>query len=279
MPDVWTITPPNIRAMLVPDPGYVFLEGDLARADAQVCAWDADDEGLKHAFQNNIDIHTENAKFLYGPNLDYRHTIHVNGASYRDNAKKGVHAVDYAVGYKTLAQSIAVSEYRARDFINWWVFKQHPAIGEWHRRNDRNIRGHSRPVAKNAFGFHRVYTDRSDYLLSQYLAWICQSTVSIVINKGMRRIDCAEEIMGRSRCGVCVRCRVGLDIVKIKLQIHDSVLLCIKQEAVRIVAPLIHEALRIPVPYPDPLTIPVELKWSERDWGHMVPFNLMEKAA
>ena len=269
MPDVWTITPPNIRAMLVPDPGYVFVEGDLARADAQVCAWDADAPALKHAFQTNLDIHTENAAFLYGTGLDYRHTVHVNGKTFRDNAKAGVHAVDYAVGFRTLAQSLAVPEPRARDFISDWCFTKHPAIGEWHRRNNRNIEGHSRPVARNVFGFHRVYTDRSSYLLSQYLAWICQSTVSIVINKGMRRIDCCEELFGRKRCGECVACQYPAGTIKLKLQVHDSILTAVRAERVAEIAPHIKRALEIVVPYPDPLVIPVELKWSADDWGHM----------
>lgn len=274
MPDVWTVTPPNIRAMLVPDPGYVFVEGDLARADAQVCAWDANADALKTAFQLNHDIHTENARFLYGPGHNYRHDIHVNGKSYRDNAKAAVHATNYGVGYRTLAVSLAISEPKAREFINHWAYKTHPAIGAWHTAATDNIRGHTRPVARNVFGFHRVYTDRTDYLLSQYLAWICQSTVSIVINKGMRRIDCCEEVFGRARCGQCVACRFPADTLRLKLQVHDSVLVCVRQDCLERVAPEIKAALEVEVPYPDPLTIPVELKYSDTDWGHMQELKL-----
>ena len=38
---------PNIRKIFIPDPVYILIDSDLAGADAQVVAWEADDEDLK----------------------------------------------------------------------------------------------------------------------------------------------------------------------------------------------------------------------------------------
>lgn len=57
---------PNIRKIFIPDPGYVVFDCDLAGADAQVVAWEADDEDLKRAFRAKLDVHAHNATAMWG---------------------------------------------------------------------------------------------------------------------------------------------------------------------------------------------------------------------
>ena len=250
MSDPWTITLPNIRSMIVPDPGFVLVEADLARADAQVCAWDSGCEDLKAAFQRGDDIHSDNARWLYGRDINPR-TGHINGMSFRDNAKRAVHLANYAGGYQTLAQSCALQEQHAASFLHWWTLTKHPAIGEWHDRKAREIRSRKTPVATNAFGFRRIYTDRTDRLLGQVLAWICQSTVSVVINKALLRFH------------------NELPEAQLLLQVHDSVLMQIPSAHWPALAPAVTECMKVVVPYPHPLIIPSEIKWSASSWGEM----------
>ena len=68
---------PNLRRLFVPDPDYIIIDVDLERADAQVVAWEADDEELKQMFREGVDIHEENSRTI--------------GCS-RQQAKVGVHA-------------------------------------------------------------------------------------------------------------------------------------------------------------------------------------------
>jgi hypothetical protein len=114
--DPYVLRLPNIRACFRPDPGYVLVEADLERADAQVCAWDADCQDLKHAFQTGEDIHTDNAIELYGKLPNVR-ALHVNGLSFRDNAKKWVHATDYAGGARTISQAISCKKIKLRALV------------------------------------------------------------------------------------------------------------------------------------------------------------------
>lgn len=267
--DPYGVELPNIRSMIVPDRGYVLVEADLARADAQVCAWDAGCAALKVAFARGDDIHSDNARWMYGQQIAPR-SLHVNGMSFRDNGKRAVHLTDYAGGYRTLAASCALAERRAAEFIHYWSRELHPEIGAWHDDWTDRMRGRRMVVATNKFGFRRIYTDRTDRLLGQVLAWICQSTVSVVINKAMKRIDCAEDIMGRPRCGGCVVCNLrNSDDLHILLQVHDSVLMQIREQRVAEIIPLVLEAMQVTVPYTDPLVIATEIKFSPRHWGDM----------
>lgn len=57
---------PNVRRLFIPDPGMTLFDVDLAGADAQVVAWEAEDEELKAIFRSGQKIHAINAKALYG---------------------------------------------------------------------------------------------------------------------------------------------------------------------------------------------------------------------
>lgn len=259
MPDVdlYALKLPNIRACFQPDPGYVLVEADLERADAQVCAWDAGCDDLKVAFQRGDDIHSENAIELYGgiakPNP---RAMHVNGLSFRDNAKRWVHATDYAGGARTIAQAIVVPEDRVKRSIRWWTRERHPEIGEWHKRYEYELTARRIAQVHNAFGFRRVYTDRSSHLLGQALAWVCQSTVAIVINRAMLNIHRT------------------LPEFQLLMQIHDSLLMQIREELFDdTMVGRLKATMAITVPYPDPLVIPIEIKHSATDWGSMVKWH------
>lgn len=57
---------PNLRKMFRPDPGFFLFDVDLAGADAQVVAWEAEDDDLKAKFRSGEKIHALNAKDIYG---------------------------------------------------------------------------------------------------------------------------------------------------------------------------------------------------------------------
>lgn len=271
---------PNIRACFLPDPGYALVEADLARADAQVAAWDAGAADLKRLLQDDADLHSDNAQLLYGTHFDGRRfvktadvhvrSLHVNGMSFRDNAKRWVHGTNFAGGSRTLSSTTVLPEDHVEACQRWWLHERHPELGAWHRRIAFELASRKSPVIHNAFGFRRVYTggDRQSNLLGQVLAWICQSTVAIVINKGMLNIDCGREMISQERCGHCIVCRYPF--VELLLQIHDSLLKQMPLNKLNnSILDKIRSALNIPVPYDDVLHIPVEIKWSDKNWGEM----------
>lgn len=239
-----TMTMPNIRRLFVPDPNFLFAEVDLAGADAQVVAWEANDDVLKEIFRKRLKLHAENAKMLYGGDAgaDGRRE------PYYTRAKQGCHAFNYGSSARTVAQEIGVPVHEAERFKNRW-FGIHPAIPEWHRRVEADLI--ARREVRNKFGYRRFFLDRIQSILPEALAWVPQSTVAIVTNKGLVNI-------GK---------HFKPEIVHVSLQVHDSLPIQIRRTYCPHVLPELEKLLLIPIPYDDPLTIPLGLKVSEKSWG------------
>jgi DNA polymerase-1 len=238
---------PNVRRFFLPDPGYILWDVDLAGADAQIVAWEADDEPLKQAFRDHAagkgpKVHCVNAKAIFGAKAGD------DGKTdpYYSRAKAGVHLTNYGGKAATCAAALKVSTHEASQFQEKW-FQLHPGILEWHQRIQHQL--NTTRSVRNAFGFVRTYFDRPDSLLPQALAWIPQSSVAIIIDTAYNRI---------------VR---QLPHSFVSLQVHDSLVGQTKVEAWPEVKPLLRKLLEVIVPYPDPLVIPTGLKTSRRSWG------------
>ena len=84
---------PNVRRFFLPDPGYILWDVDLAGADAQIVAWEANDEPLKEAFRKHAKgegpkVHCINAQDIFGPKAG---TGSDEIQPYYGRAKAGVH--------------------------------------------------------------------------------------------------------------------------------------------------------------------------------------------
>ena len=116
---------PNIRKLFVPDPGYMIADCDLAQADAQVVAWEADDEELKAVFRDpTADLHDENAKTIFGT---------LTPAN-RQLAKAGVHLTNYGGKARTCATALGITVKQAEDFQRKWfqaTLEYSNGTGEW----------------------------------------------------------------------------------------------------------------------------------------------------
>lgn len=240
-----TVALPNIRKLFIPDEGYVMVDCDLERADAQVVAWEAGDEVLKQMFRENADIHTENGMAIFKCS---REAVHVGGSgSPRQKAKQAVHAINYLVQARTLAATIGITVKEAEYIINRWL-DAHPEIRQWHERVWRELE--TTRTIRNKFGYRRYYFDRIDTSrLQEALAWVPQSTVALVTNKGL--VNISEQ----------------LSEIDLLLQVHDSLVMQVPAMQMKDLAPRILECMDIEIPYDDPLHIPVNLAWSEASWG------------
>jgi len=238
-----TMKMPNMRKLFIPDFGYIIVEVDLAGADAQVVAWEADDRELMDAFRSGVKIHTVNAKTIFGGNAG----PDGKREPYYTYAKAGVHLSNYGGRAPTLAKTLGLTIAEAEKFQRTW-FGAHPQILRWHRRVEGELSA-SRSVA-NKFGFRRVYFDRIEQCFTEALAWVPQSTVGIVINKGLLQ---ASQAFPREFIPL--------------IQVHDSLVFQIKIDGWREQLKKLHPVLLHPIPYPQPLTIQLGLKVSERSWG------------
>lgn len=249
-----TIDLPNVRKMFAPDPGMLIAEVDLSGADAQVVAWEADDAELKNSFRSGLKLHLKNAKDLFpgrcaGLTDEQIKARDYPGGVYYD-CKRGVHATNYGARPRTLAVKLGWTMAEANRFQSSW-FGLHPGILEWQRRTDEQLQ--TTRTIYNKFGYRIYYFDRPEHLLPEALAWIPQSTVALVTNKGMRQL--------REQC----------DFVQLLMQVHDSIIFQYPAALHdRKHLQQIQSALHVTVPYDDPLVIPWGLKVSDKSWGDCV---------
>jgi DNA polymerase I-like protein with 3'-5' exonuclease and polymerase domains len=243
---------PNVRKMFIPDPDHILFEADLQGADAQIVAWEANDPKLKRNFRDKVDIHLANARDLYtNPALHKASSKEVKNTpalnSLRQKAKVFVHATNYGAKSATIASTLNISRHEAEVGQALW-FRNHPEIAEWHRRIERQLQ-ETRTVT-NPFGYRRYYFERVHEILPQALAWVPQSTVAIIVNKGL--VAVAEHYRKE---------------VQILLQVHDSIVGQYHKSLHEEMQRTIPQLMAIPVPYDDPLTIPVSMKFSSENWG------------
>ena len=251
---------PNIRKLFIPDPGYEYFDMDLDRADLHVVVWEADDPEMKLALRENLDMHCLNACAIFdlkGIPYDELRESHPNykehrariGEAYRGKAKAGVHATNYGVGDRKLAQALGITVHEASGFRARW-FAAHPGIRKWHLRTEEAAG--KRGYIENKFGA-RLYT-LGVVNLPELLGWLPQSTVAGVINRALVNIDGAEQN--------------GETSIQLQIQVHDSLagqFLANRRE--QEIAKL-RELARIVIPYDDPLVIPVGINTSPVSWGH-----------
>lgn len=235
---------PNVRRLFIPDPGMTLFDVDLAGADAQVVAWEADDADLKAKFRSGEKIHALNAKDIYGGDAG----PDGKRQPYYKKAKMGCHLTNYSGKPLTLAKGLGMTIKEAEWFQRRW-FSMHPGIKDWHEYILNELM--TKRSVRNKFGFRRFYFDRIEGLLPQALAWIPQSTVALVINKGLVNIS---------------ESKTKLELL---LQVHDSLVGQFpthqQTESLRV----LQNCLRVPIPYDDPLTISTSLDLSTKSWGDL----------
>ena len=241
-----TIALPNIRNLFIPDPGHTILDVDLDRADLQVVVWEADDTDLKRQLKLGVDLHIMNGILLAGkepPDESELIETHPNYPEHKGRykqervfAKAFVHGTNYGGGARTMAVA-AGTTVRQMEYLQERWFSIHPGIREWHERTEHQLQ--TQRFVQNAFGYRRFYFDRIEHLLSEALAWVPQSTVANVTNIGLCNLD------------------ERIPEVDLLLQVHDSLVFQVPNYLYPSILPQIRNELLIPIPYPEPLTIPV----------------------
>lgn len=245
---------PNVRKMFIPDRGKVIVDADLAGADAQVVAWEADDAKLKQAFREGKSVHLMNGEDLLGAEFTSAPGHHKQSGTPKGIMYGALKTFVHATNYLGSARNLS-----ANPTVGWplhlcvarqrrWLHELHPGILDWHKRVERSI--YTTRSIRNAFGYRIVYFDRIDSVLTNAVAWGPQSTVAEVCFRGALQLR-------------------KLPWVEILLQVHDSIVFQIPSHRWRDsgILDTLRSHLEVPVPYPDPLTISWGIAGSDKNWG------------
>lgn len=247
---------PNIRRMYGPDPGYTFFDMDLDRADLQVFAWEIEDEILKAALRQGVDMHLMHVYLLDGVDPPPLEELVEGHPRYKDHrgprkhkrefSKVFCHAVDYYAQDKTLSEHTGWSVHEVGKARKRYL-SIHPNIEPYWAELDKQIK--KRRYVENKFGYRWYIFDRVEGELPNAIAWIPQSTVGNVINRAWLNIH------------------NNLPEVQVLIQVHDSLAGQGPTHLTEKWVPALEREARIVIPYPDPLIIPVGVKTSPLSWG------------
>lgn len=232
---------PNIRKLFIPDPGYEFFDIDLDSADLRIVVWESNCLEMKQMFAEGLKPYVEVAKEYYrDPTIDKHHP------SYK-LFKALCHGTNYLGTPKGLAGRIGLLEHEV-ERIQKWYYGKFPEILKWQDALKHQV--NTQRYVENVFGYRCYVFDRIEgTIYNQMVAWIPQSTVGCLINRGYRNIHDNEPD------------------IQVLLQVHDSL-------AGQYPAHLRDQSLKkivdhcsVPLPYAEPLIIPVGVATSDKSWG------------
>lgn len=232
---------PNIRELFLPDPGYSFFDIDLDSADLRIVCWEADENEMKAMINEGKKVYVEVAREFYKDPTITKHSA-VYGTF-----KALCHGTNYLGTDKGLAGRLGLTVHEVAK-IQKWYFGKFPNIQKWQTELKHQVV--SKRMVKNIFGYRNYFFGRIEgTIFNEAVAWIPQSTVACVINRGYRNIF------------------DNLKEVQVLLQVHDSLAGQYKTTDHDRLIPRIIEECSIPLPFTDPLTIPVGIKTSSISWG------------
>lgn len=238
---------PNVRKLFIPDPGMVFFDIDLSKADLRIVVWESDETEMKAMLAEGRDPYVEVAReFYHDPTINKKLSNGEEHPKYRI-FKSFCHGSHYLGTPNGLSRRLGLTVHEA-DRTQRWYFGKYPRIPAWQKRLKDEI-SRTRSV-KNAFGYRRYYFSRvDDSLFRKAIAWIPQSTVGILIDHiWMNLYERAPE-------------------VEILLQVHDSLAGQFAAHRKEHCERRINEESQVLIPYADPLIIPIGIKTSEKSWG------------
>lgn len=167
--------PPEMRAIQLPDPGYILVSQDLAQAENRVVAYVFGEEKMIAAFENNVDIHKQTGALIAGVAMD------AVTDEIRQDGKRANHGLNYDLGAESFAMYYQIPRDRAK-FIVERYHAVYPGIREGHAMI-RDLLSRENRTLVNCLGRHRTFLGRWGHdLFKVAYSYIPQSTVGMKMN-------------------------------------------------------------------------------------------------
>jgi len=234
---------PNVRKLFIPDPGQTMFDIDLDSADLRIVTWESDCEWMKDHFRNGRKPYVEVMR-------EYYHDQSMTKSSHpREYAmfKSLCHGTNYLGTAEGIAPRIGLNVHETAR-IQKWYFGLAPEIEKWQEDIKKQVTG--RRYVQNAFGYRINIMDKIEgTVFNQAVAWIPQSTVACLINRAWSNIN------------------ANLPEVEVLIQVHDSLVGQFNSVHGDWALRRIVEESQVPIPYPEPLIIPVGVVSSTKSWG------------
>ncbi len=204
----------RIRQAFVASPGYKLLAADYSQIELRIMAHLAKDEGLLHAFRNDLDVHRATAAEVFGVDLEAVTT------DQRRSAKAINFGLIYGMSAFGLAKQIGVDRKQSQDYIDRY-FARYPGVLAYMER--------TRAQAAEQ-GFVETLFGRRLYLpdINAKNPALRKGAERTAINAPMQ--GTAADIIKRAMVNVDNwLSSTGLD-ARVILQVHDELVLEVREE-------------------------------------------------
>lgn len=266
----------DVRRMLVPDDGYVFLSCDLSQAEARIVSVLCTDWELLTAF-DSIDIHRRTAGLVF----DYVNSIELTkicsnpavdkigkDSGERFLGKKTRHAGNYNMGAERHHADAHSEARRAGIKLDLSEYKAHRNLDKFHECSPK-IRGifhrdiqhfiNKQRYLVNPYGRIRFFLDRlGEEMYREAYAFIPQSTVHDTLTLG------------------AVRAKKELQGIRFLKEDHDALTLLAPKGEVESIAKILRRHIEIPIDFNFctlnrdlKLTIPADFEVGETNYHRM----------
>jgi len=215
----------RIRQAFVASPGYKLLAADYSQIELRIMAHLAKDEGLLHAFRNDLDVHRATAAEVFGVALEDVTT------DQRRKAKAINFGLIYGMSAFGLAKQIGVDRKQSQDYIDRY-FARYPGVLAYMER--------TRAQAAEQ-GFVETLFGRRLYLpdINAKNPALRKGAERTAINAPMQ--GTAADIIKRAMVNVDNwLSESGLD-ARVILQVHDELVLEVREDLVQQVKDEIRE--------------------------------------
>lgn len=216
---------------------------DLDSADLRIVTWESDCTWMKDHFKNGRKPYIEVMREYYR-NPSMTKTSHP--AEY-GMFKSLCHGTNYLGTAEGIAPRIGLNVHET-DRIQKWYFGMCPEIKAWQDRIKRQVT--QQRYVSNVYGYRINFFDKIEgTVFNEAIAWIPQSTVACLINRAWAAIE------------------DNIPEVEVLLQVHDSLVGQFPSYLGDWMLRKIVEVATVPLPYAEPLTIPVGIASSRESWG------------
>lgn len=215
----------RIRQAFVAPPGYKLLAADYSQIELRIMAHLAKDEGLLHAFRNNLDVHSATAAEVFGVELSNVTT------DQRRSAKAINFGLIYGMSAFGLAKQIGVDRKQSQAYIDRY-FARYPGVLDYMERT--RTQAAEQGYVETIFG-RRLYLPEIN-------------AKNPALRKGAERTAINAPMQGTA-ADIIKKAMVAVDNwlsasgleARVILQVHDELVLEVREDLVEQVS----EALRV----------------------------------
>lgn len=218
----------RIREVFVPEDGYLFVDADYSQIELRVLASMSDDEELIKAYEDAVDVHAVTASKVFHTPLNEVTPLQ------RRNAKAVNFGVVYGISAFGLSEGLSISRKEAQEYINNY-FKTYPGVKHYLDEQIRTAKDTG--VVTTLYGRKRPIPELKSGNFMQR-----QFGERVAMNSPIQ--GTAADIMKIAMINVSNKLKALNCDARIVLQVHDELLIEVKNEQAESVRKIVEETMR-----------------------------------